>query len=103
MEEQTLDLTLKELGILPEEYQQIVKILGREPNYTELSIYSVMWSEHASYKNSREMAVLCKKLAVEKGAKERHQTFCVGVFLIVAVGVVIMAKPTYEYLSRFDG
>ena len=43
---------LKELGILPEEYQQIKSILGREPNYTELSIYSVMWSEHASYKNS---------------------------------------------------
>lgn len=43
---------LKELGILLEEYQQIKSILGREPNYTELSIYSVMWSEHASYKNS---------------------------------------------------
>ena len=47
-----LEQTLKELGILPDEYKQIVNILGREPNYTELSIYSVMWSEHASYKNS---------------------------------------------------
>lgn len=44
--------TAKELGILPEEFDQIVKYLGREPNFTELSIYSVMWSEHASYKNS---------------------------------------------------
>lgn len=44
--------TAKELGLLPEEFEMIKKILGRVPNYTELSIYSVMWSEHASYKNS---------------------------------------------------
>ena len=44
--------TAKELGLLPEEFQQICDILGRTPNFTELSIYSVMWSEHASYKNS---------------------------------------------------
>src|SRR5918996_196343 len=40
-------------GITPEEYQQIIKALGREPNYTELGIFSVMWSEHCSYKSSR--------------------------------------------------
>ncbi len=40
-------------GISPEEYQKIVKILGREPNYTELGVFSVMWSEHCSYKSSR--------------------------------------------------
>jgi len=44
--------TAKELGLLPEEFEMIKKILGRDPNYTELSVYSVMWSEHASYKNS---------------------------------------------------
>ncbi len=44
--------TAKELGLLPEEYERIKEILGRNPNFTELSIYSVMWSEHASYKNS---------------------------------------------------
>ncbi len=44
--------TARELGLLPEEFEMIKKILGRVPNYTELSIYSVMWSEHASYKNS---------------------------------------------------
>ncbi|PKP39235.1 MAG: phosphoribosylformylglycinamidine synthase subunit PurL, partial [Bacteroidetes bacterium HGW-Bacteroidetes-15] len=44
--------TAKELGLLPDEFDMIKKILGRVPNYTELSIYSVMWSEHASYKNS---------------------------------------------------
>jgi phosphoribosylformylglycinamidine synthase len=44
--------TAKELGLLPEEYQKINEILGRVPNFTELSIFSVMWSEHCSYKNS---------------------------------------------------
>ncbi len=44
--------TAKELGLLPEEFEQIKSILGRTPNFTELSIYSVMWSEHCSYKNS---------------------------------------------------
>jgi len=42
----------KQLGLLPEEFQKITEILGRTPNFTELSIYSVMWSEHCSYKNS---------------------------------------------------
>jgi len=40
------------LGLLPEEFEKIKEILGRTPNFTELSIYSVMWSEHCSYKNS---------------------------------------------------
>ncbi|HAW19221.1 MAG TPA: phosphoribosylformylglycinamidine synthase subunit PurL [Flavobacteriales bacterium] len=42
----------EKLGILPDEFNQIVEYLGRVPNFTELSIYSVMWSEHCSYKNS---------------------------------------------------
>ena len=44
--------TARELGLSPEEFEMIKNYLGRTPNYTELSIYSVMWSEHASYKNS---------------------------------------------------
>ena len=44
--------TAKKLGLLPEEYEKIKSILGRVPNFTELSIFSVMWSEHCSYKNS---------------------------------------------------
>src|SRR4028119_733613 len=39
--------------LTPEEYGRIVSILGREPSYTELGIFSVMWSEHCSYKSSR--------------------------------------------------
>jgi len=42
-----------EHGLIPEEFERIKKILGREPNFTELGIFSVMWSEHCSYKNSR--------------------------------------------------
>ncbi|TAF67428.1 MAG: phosphoribosylformylglycinamidine synthase subunit PurL [Cytophagales bacterium] len=44
--------TAQQLGLNPEEYQKIKEFLGREPNFTELSAYSVMWSEHCSYKNS---------------------------------------------------
>ena len=40
-------------GITPEEFGKIKKILGREPNITELGMFSVMWSEHCSYKNSK--------------------------------------------------
>jgi len=44
--------TAEKLGLLPDEFEKIKKILGRTPNFTELSLYSVMWSEHCSYKNS---------------------------------------------------
>ncbi len=44
--------TAKELGLASAEFEMIRGFLGRTPNFTELSIYSVMWSEHASYKNS---------------------------------------------------
>lgn len=44
--------TAKLLGLNEEEFQKINEILGRAPNFTELSIFSVMWSEHCSYKNS---------------------------------------------------
>jgi phosphoribosylformylglycinamidine synthase subunit PurL len=50
--EQTTVETAKKLGLLPEEFARIEEILGRNPNFTELSIFSVMWSEHCSYKNS---------------------------------------------------
>jgi phosphoribosylformylglycinamidine synthase II len=44
--------TAKQLGLLPEEFESIKVILGRTPNFNELAAYSVMWSEHCSYKNS---------------------------------------------------
>src|SRR5271167_3699644 len=44
---------LRDHGITPEEYQRILKSMGRTPTLTELGIFSVMWSEHCSYKSSR--------------------------------------------------
>ncbi len=44
---------IAEHGLSPEEYERLVSELGREPNFVELGIFSVMWSEHCSYKSSR--------------------------------------------------
>jgi phosphoribosylformylglycinamidine synthase len=44
--------TAKEVGLTEQEYDDILKILGRTPTYTELGMYGVLWSEHCSYKNS---------------------------------------------------
>src|SRR3954467_13334529 len=43
-----------EHGLTPEEYQRVLKVMGREPNLVELGIFSVMWSEHCSYKTTRK-------------------------------------------------
>ncbi len=42
-------------NLTPDEYKKILDLLGREPSYTELGIFSVMWSEHCSYKNTRPL------------------------------------------------
>ncbi len=55
MQTTELEITLEtaqKLGLNKAEFEKIEEVLGRRPNYTELSIYSVMWSEHCSYKNS---------------------------------------------------
>src|SRR3954468_21798449 len=44
---------LERHGLKPDEYERVVQFMGREPNLTELGIFSVMWSEHCSYKSSR--------------------------------------------------
>ncbi|HVM32488.1 MAG TPA: phosphoribosylformylglycinamidine synthase subunit PurL [bacterium] len=54
----TVEITpeiVKEHGLKPDEYERILKILGRQPNLTELGVYSVMWSEHCGYKHSKEV------------------------------------------------
>ena len=55
-------------GLLPEEYEQILKILGRTPNLTELGIFSVMWSEHCAYKNTRKLLKLFPTEKKDKSA-----------------------------------
>ncbi|MEZ5046168.1 MAG: phosphoribosylformylglycinamidine synthase subunit PurL [Chitinophagaceae bacterium] len=51
MQVTTLEQAIK-LGLTKEEFEKIISILGRVPNFTETAMYSVMWSEHCSYKNS---------------------------------------------------
>ncbi|WP_420264268.1 phosphoribosylformylglycinamidine synthase subunit PurL [Candidatus Magnetominusculus dajiuhuensis] len=53
---------IREHGLTPDEYGRVVSILGRSPTFTELGIFSVMWSEHCSYKSSR---LHLKKLPTE--------------------------------------
>lgn len=70
--EPEVDLTLAlEHGLTKEEYEQIKSVLGRTPTYTELGIYSVMWSEHCSYKNSlaliRTLPTRSPKLLAQAG------------------------------------
>lgn len=72
MTEPAVTLALaKQHGLLEEEYNRILKLLGRTPTYTELGIYSVMWSEHCSYKNSiavlKQLPRSGKKLLAKAG------------------------------------
>lgn len=49
------ELTYREMGLNDQEFDNIKTIMGREPNYLELGMFSVMWSEHCGYKNSRPL------------------------------------------------
>lgn len=51
----TIQDTYRSLGLSDYEYGRILELLGRPPNYLELSLFSVMWSEHCGYKNSRPL------------------------------------------------
>ena len=46
---------VEEHGLSPSEYELVLGILGREPTFTELGVFSAMWSEHCGYKNSRPL------------------------------------------------
>jgi phosphoribosylformylglycinamidine synthase len=64
MSTQTADIAsavIEKHNLTPDEYGRIKKILGRTPNLTELGIFSVMWSEHCSYKNSKNVLKLLPK------------------------------------------
>ena len=53
VEEIKLEQLYKDMGLSDSEYEHVCEILGREPNFTEVGIFSVMWSEHCSYKHSK--------------------------------------------------
>jgi len=91
-----LEIALKH-GLLEEEYNKIVKLLGRVPNYTELGIFSVMWSEHCSYKNSiLQLKTLPRKgkyLLVEAG-EENAGLIDIGNGLAVAFKIESHNHPS---------
>lgn len=53
IEEIKLEKLYQDMGLSDAEYNKVCEILGREPNFTEVGIFSVMWSEHCSYKHSK--------------------------------------------------
>ena len=89
--------------LTPAEYDKIVAILGREPSYTELGVFSVMWSEHCSYKSSR---LHLKKLptrgkAVVQGPGENAGIIDIGGGFVVAFKIESHNHPSF--IEPFQG
>jgi phosphoribosylformylglycinamidine synthase II len=92
-----------EHGVTAEEYARIRKILGRDPNITELGIFSVMWSEHCSYKSSK---VHLKRLPtrgklVVQGPGENAGVVDIGDGLVAAFKIESHNHPSY--VEPFQG
>jgi len=92
-----------EHGVTREEYERIQKILGRDPNITELGIFSVMWSEHCSYKSSK---VHLKRLPtrgklVVQGPGENAGVVDIGDGLVAAFKIESHNHPSY--VEPFQG
>jgi phosphoribosylformylglycinamidine synthase len=89
--------------LTPDEYRKIVHILGREPSYTELGIFSVMWSEHCSYKSSR---LHLKKLPtrgklVVQGPGENAGIIDIGGGYVIAFKIESHNHPSF--IEPFQG
>ena len=85
------------LGLPDDELEKIIGILGREPNHLELAMYSVMWSEHCSYKSSR---IHLKRLPVEGehvlvGPGENAGVIDVGDDIAIAIRIESHNHPSY--------
>src|SRR6266571_1355597 len=92
-----------EHGLTAEEYARVKQILGREPNITELGIFSVMWSEHCSYKSSK---VHLKRLPtrgklVVQGPGENAGVVDIGEGLVAAFKIESHNHPSY--VEPFQG
>src|SRR5712692_1584299 len=92
-----------EHGLTPEEYARLQKILGREPNLTELGIFSGMWSEHCSYKSSK---VHLKRLPtrgpqVVQGPGENAGVVDIGDGLVAVFKIESHNHPSY--VEPFQG
>ncbi len=86
----------EELGLSTAEYQKIVEILGREPNKVELGMYSLMWSEHCSYKSSRRLLKLLptRSPAVLQGPGENAGVVDIGSGYAVAFKIESHNHPS---------
>ncbi len=89
--------------LTPAEYQKIVSLLGREPSYTELGVFSVMWSEHCSYKSSR---IHLKKLPTQgkyvvQGPGENAGIIGIGGGWVIAFKIESHNHPSY--IEPFQG
>src|SRR5271163_2619475 len=89
--------------LTPAEYGKIVSLLGREPSYTELGVFSVMWSEHCSYKSSR---IHLKKLPTQgkyvvQGPGENAGIIGIGDGWVVAFKIESHNHPSY--IEPFQG
>ena len=91
------DKTLSNHNLTRDEYNLIVKLIGREPNLTELGIFSVMWSEHCGYKSSR---VYLKKFPTRgkyliQGPGENAGVMDIGDGLAVVFKIESHNHPSY--------
>lgn len=88
---------IQQHNLTSEEYQKILKILGREPNLVELGIFSVMWSEHCSYKSSRKFLknFPTKGPAVLQGPGENAGVVDIGDGLAVAFKMESHNHPSF--------
>ena len=89
--------TLAHHNLTEEEYRQIVELIGREPNLTELGIFSVMWSEHCGYKSSK---VHLRKLPSEgshvvQGPGENAGILDIGDGLVVVFKIESHNHPSF--------
>src|ERR1044072_597862 len=84
-------------GLTAEEYNRIVEVLGREPTFTELGIFSVMWSEHCSYKSSRAhlRRLPTKGEAVLQGPGENAGVVDIGGVLAAAFKIESHNHPSF--------
>src|SRR5256714_9381326 len=90
-------------GLTDDEYNRIIELLGRAPSFTELGIFSVMWSEHCSYKSSR---VYLKRLpttgdAVLQGPGENAGVVDIGGGLAAAFKIESHNHPSF--IEPFQG
>ncbi|HPP73631.1 MAG TPA: AIR synthase related protein, partial [Armatimonadota bacterium] len=89
----------REMGLIDSEYQKIVEVLGRHPTYTEVGMYSVMWSEHCGYKYSRPILRLFKKY---KEALEGEGLENAGVIDIGDGYGIVMKMETHNHPSAVE-